>query len=136
MGRRRIGILAAAVLLALASGCGTKAAPGTPRKVKELGPWQGGALSMMAVERSPRDAQYYVSWSAGDGPALSLAGPWREIALVHDTAAGELVLVVGEGKRLYLQIWKSPRGPYSMKSVGSQADLESELGRLNLRSPR
>jgi hypothetical protein len=136
MGRRRHRVLAAALLLALAAGCGAKVPPGTPRKVKDLGPWQGGSLSMMVIERSPRDVQFFVSWSAGQGPAASLAGPWREIVLVRDTTAGELVLVAGERGRYNFQVWKGPRGPYSTKTIASQADLEAELGRLNLAPPR
>jgi hypothetical protein len=136
MGGRRPGVLAAALLFALAAGCSSKVPPGTPRQVKDLGPWQGGTLSMMVIERSPRDVQYFVSWRAGEGPAVSLAGPWREIVLVRDTTAGELVLVVGERGRYNLQIWKGPRGPYSARFIASQENLEAELGRLNLAPPR
>jgi hypothetical protein len=137
MGCPRLRILAGVSLLVLAGlgGCAKKDPPGTPRKVKDLGPWQGGTLSMMVVERSPRDVQFFVSWSSG-GPAFTMGGPWRNIELVRDTAAGELVLVVGERGRLHLQVWKGPRGPYSMKSIGLKEDLEAELGRLSLGPPR
>jgi len=120
----RILVLVALACLA-APACGR--APG-PRRVKDLGTWKGGTLTLMASERSG-DAQLTVVWESG-GRKVTLSGPWREIPLVKDVPTGDLVLVVGEPGRYNLQVWKAPEGPFSAKYVGTHRDIERELGRL------
>jgi hypothetical protein len=122
---RRILVWVALACLA-APACGRASGP---RRVKDLGTWKGGTLTMVALERGRGDAQLAVVWESGNRK-VTLSGPWREIPLVKDVPTGDLVLVVGEPGRYNLQVWKAPEGPFSAKHVGTQRDIEAELGRL------
>jgi hypothetical protein len=128
-------VLAAILLLVVGAAAwrlstgGSASAAGT-RRIKDLGTWKGGALAMMEVRRSEKDILFFVRWESGER-SVRLGGPWREIPLVKDVPTGDLVLVVGEPGRYNLQIWKAPEGPFTAKYVGTQRDIEDELGKLH-----
>ena len=133
--RIRFAVLAA-VLLLVAGGAawrlftgGSASATGT-RRIKDLGSWKGGALAMMEVRRSEKDILFFVRWESGDR-SVPLGGPWQEIPMVKDVPTGDLVLVVGRPGQYNLQIWKAPEGPFTAKHVGTQRDIEDELGKLH-----
>jgi hypothetical protein len=133
----RVWFVVLAVVLLLVAGvavwrlsAGGPASAAGSRKIKDLGAWRGGELSLMEDLRTARANRFYVRWESGPR-SCQLGGPHQEIQLVKDMPTGDLVLVVGEPGRYNLQVWKAPEGPFDTKGVSTRRDVEDELGRLN-----